>query len=363
MPGTNPTLGLLHPLPSNFYAQHPPHRRSGLTVWNNEERIMSKRIPRLRAMAAASAAAACLLASTQASWATAPPAISEGDTYVALGSSFAAGGAPEIIDPYCGRSGNNYAHIAARELGLELTDVTCGGATINNILDTPQRVFTGAYQAPQLNAVGYDTDLITITAGGNDVNYIGGLSRESCLADPTAFDAIADPYYRALIKAGTCGGVTDRAANQELLDGLDEEWTLLLDAVRERAPQARIVIIDYATLLPQSGQGCDQSPLSREQSKYFLDVAHQLQLITKSAAQHGGAELVEMSKYSRHHDACSSEPWVSGWDVSKILGGGPGPWHPNAAGVQATADLLIAHLKGSGSSAAAPQAVPPNSGI
>jgi len=38
--------------------------------------------------------------------------------YVALGSSFASGpGIEPIIDPRCGRSGSNYAHLVAGRLG------------------------------------------------------------------------------------------------------------------------------------------------------------------------------------------------------------------------------------------------------
>jgi hypothetical protein len=263
---------------------------------------------------------------------------------VALGSSFAAGGAQPVLDPYCGRSSNNYAHILARTLDLQLTDVTCGGATIDNLLDVPQQIYSGAFLAPQIDAVGPHTDLVTITVGGNDVNYIGSISSESCLADPTAFDAIEDSFYRTMIKAGTCGGVTDPLANQNLIDGLEDEWVEVIDSVRQRAPHARIVVVDYMTLIPASGQACDASPLTQMESKYFLDMARQLHLTTKAATQRTGTDLVELSKASRLHHACSEEPWVTGWDVSRILEGGPGPWHPNTRGVEATAELLLAHL-------------------
>lgn len=295
-----------------------------------------------RTLAAASLGAASILAAAHPSWGAAEP--QPGQSYVALGSSFAAGGAPAIIDPFCGRSENNYAHLVARKLGLELTDVTCGGATIDNILDTPQRVYSGDLRAPQIEAVHPNTDLVTITAGGNDINYVGNLTRESCSANPTALDVISNPYYKSLIEAAFCGNTTDQAVNQRSLDNLENEWVRVLDSIQQRAPQARIVILDYVTLLPQSGQGCGVAPLSPQRARYFLEVAKQLQLATKNAAQRTGVELVELSKASRHHDACAEEPWVTGWDVSEILTGGPSPWHPNASGVQATSELLLAHL-------------------
>ena len=295
-----------------------------------------------RDLAAASLAAASILPAAHPSWGAAEP--QPGQSYVALGSSFAAGGAPAIIDFPCGRSENNYPHLVARKLGLELTDVTCGGATLGNILDTSQGPFTGDPRAPQIDSVHPDTDLVTITAGGNDINYVGALMGASCAADPTAFDVIADPDYKSLIMAALCGSTTAPAVNRQALDNLENEWVRVLKAIRQRAPQARIVILDYVTLLPQSGQGCGAAPLSPEQSRYFLDIAKQLQLATKKAAQRSGVELVELSKASRDHHACAEDPWVTGWDVSELLTGGSSPWHPNATGVQATAELLLAHL-------------------
>src|ERR1700743_3071779 len=58
--------------------------------------------------------------------------------YVALGSSFASG--PGITTQVpgssypCGRSVDNYAHQLARKEHMSLVDMTCNGATSENIL-------------------------------------------------------------------------------------------------------------------------------------------------------------------------------------------------------------------------------------
>lgn len=51
-------------------------------------------------------------------------------------------------------------------MGLNLVDVSCGGATTAHIL--------GAWSelAPQIDAVTSDTKLVTVTIGGNDLNYV-----------------------------------------------------------------------------------------------------------------------------------------------------------------------------------------------
>jgi hypothetical protein len=87
--------------------------------------------------------------------------------YVALGDSYSAASGVLPPDPtappWCLRSTSNYPHVLAAATGAELTDVTCGGADTDDF-------FTPQYQgvAPQLDAVEADTQLVTMTIGGND---------------------------------------------------------------------------------------------------------------------------------------------------------------------------------------------------
>ena len=72
------------------------------------------------------------------------------------------------------RSGRNYAHLVAVRLGASLVDATVSGATTATILDQPQRVTRRVF-APQIASVHAATDLVTVTAGGNDLGYLGGV--------------------------------------------------------------------------------------------------------------------------------------------------------------------------------------------
>ena len=67
--------------------------------------------------------------------------------------------------PMCLRSTVNYPHVIAAEVPVQLTDVTCGGADTS---DYSAAQYQGV--APQLDAVQKDTQLITMTIGGNDSN-------------------------------------------------------------------------------------------------------------------------------------------------------------------------------------------------
>ena len=54
----------------------------------------------------------------------------EAVTYVAMGDSYtSAPGVGETVDAGCFRSSSNYPSLVAADLGLALTDVSCGGAT------------------------------------------------------------------------------------------------------------------------------------------------------------------------------------------------------------------------------------------
>src|SRR3954463_13481026 len=119
-------------------------------------------------------------------------------TYVALGSSFASGpGIEPILDPGCGRSSANYAHLVAERLGYELVDVTSGGATVDDVLSRPQALLLGGRVPPQIEALRPDADLVTLTVGGNDVDYLLTLLRCSYRVDPAGAPAEAGGVFRA----------------------------------------------------------------------------------------------------------------------------------------------------------------------
>src|SRR5689334_3673517 len=128
---------------------------------------MKRRTTPVLAAALAGAAAAASLVTGSASAATTTRAGTEPLRYVALGDSYSAASGVLPPDPtappQCLRSTANYPHVIAAATGAQLTDVTCGGADTGDYL-------TGQYPgvAPQLDAVARDTQVITMTIGGND---------------------------------------------------------------------------------------------------------------------------------------------------------------------------------------------------
>lgn len=280
-----------------------------------------------------------------------PPPLPAGSVSVALGSSFAAGpGVPTTIDPVCGRSDHNYAHLVASTFSTTLTDVSCSGSTTANILTTPQQTAAGL-KAPQIQAVTADTKLVTITTGGNDVSYLPNLIAQSCVNNPAPVDAAiaAAPIpdaQKPLVKLRLCT-VTPPDAVQAALNGVEGQLEAVINAARTAAPQARIVVVDYLTILPRDNQPCAALSLTKDQIKYYRDVARQLRQATKQATKNANVDLVKLAKNSRDHNVCSRDPWVTSYQFGPdFFAGGVVPYHPNAAGMQAAAALVTQKISG-----------------
>ena len=254
----------------------------------------------------------------------APP---PGSRYVSMGSSFAAGpgvGTPADTPPdRCRRSMDNFAHQLARKRRLDLVDVSCSGATTANVL-TPWSELPA-----QIDAVTSDTRLVTITIGGNDVQYIGNLMRAAC-----AFARTDDGKPRACPPTP----VVSEAAYAKVAAAMRE----IVVAVRARAPRARLIFVDYLAVLPQDGV-CALTPMSNADAAVSRTIAARLAALTRDVAVETGVETVRASKISRGHDACAKHPWVSGFDDP----GGPrtaAAYHPNGAGMAALANALDRRL-------------------
>ena len=261
--------------------------------------------------------------------------VSASAQYVAMGSSFAAGpgvGQRAANSPrVCMRSNDNYAHLLARARGLTLTDVTCSGATARTLLEGGP-----ARQRPQVDALRPETELVTVTVGGNDVSYVGNLLAWSRQDAPRRTPLL----WRVLLPKPMPEDAVDRA-----LAELPHLLTRIADEVRRRSPRATLVFVDYATVLPESSVCADRLPLTEEHLRRGRDVAGQLADLTATVAQEAGALLVRASAVTRGHDVCAADPWMVGHVLPATpFGFAPFAYHPNERGMHAVAESIIAAL-------------------
>ena len=250
---------------------------------------------------------------------------SGGLSYVAMGSSFAAGPGISPAEPGgasgCARSAGNYANLVAEDLGANLTDMSCSGATTANILTDDQDG-----QSPQIDAVGSGTQLVTVTIGGNDIDYLGSLDTYSCQDT-----------------GGSNCGTVDTGAIDSALSGLTQSLENVVTAIRARAPQARVLLVNYFTVLSGSGS-CAGVPFTASQAAFEESLAADLAQDTATAAATEGATLVDLAAASELHDSCSAAPWVNTYDVAPGLAS----YHPNATGMAAAAQLIQQSLAAGG---------------
>jgi lysophospholipase L1-like esterase len=268
------------------------------------------------------------LLAAAATTASASAQVSAGLSYVALGSSFAAGPGILPTEPGspagCARSANNYANLVARQLGATLTDASCSGATTADVLTDDQDG-----QPPQIDSVGAGTQLVTVTIGGNDIDYLGSLDTYSCQDE-----------------GGSNCGTVDTGSIDSTLTVLTQRLESVVTAIRSRAPQATVLLVNYFTILPDSG-ACAGVPLTAAQLGFEHSLATSLAQDTATAAAATGATLVDLASASDQHSSCGAQPWVNTYDVAAGLT----PYHPNATGMAGAAQLVEQTLAADGGTA------------
>ena len=293
--------------------------------------------------AAAALAAACLLASCssmaespdppEAEAPTAAPWTDSVQRYVALGDSYTAAPmiAGKMSDDGCFRSSNNYpALLAAADLpDATVVDRSCSAARTKDLPGRQQSVF-GRVQRPQLAAVTPDTDLVTVGIGGNDLDLFERLV--GTCARLRASDPTGDPCRRSFTRPdGTDTMLRDAARIEGRVAGV-------LRAVNRKAPDARVVVVDYPVMVPKSGTCPRKLPLATGDYPWARAVNERLSRSLRDAAEKAGVEHVDLAAASSGHDICAgTEAWVNG---QRTQPGTALAYHPLASGQQAVADLL-----------------------
>jgi len=251
-----------------------------------------------------------------------------GASWAGLGDSYAAG--PLIpnqqLNPLgCLRSDHNFAHLAAAALGRSLADASCSGAKTDD-MTAPQDVTPGP-NPPQFNALTSDTQIVTLQIGGNDIGFTSII--ENC--------ATANPFAHPCRDKYVVNG-HDTLADK--IAATAPKVAAVLQGIHTRSPGARVFVVNYAAILPETGSGCwPQVPIAFSDVPYLRGVEKNLNAMLAQQASANGATIVDDYTASIGRDACKSPS--TRWVEPLVPATAAAPFHPNARGEAGVAGVVV----------------------
>ncbi|HET6939736.1 MAG TPA: SGNH/GDSL hydrolase family protein [Nocardioides sp.] len=251
--------------------------------------------------------------------------------YVALGDSYTSGAGlaqAQRGSGGCERSRLNYPTLVATELGADLKDVSCGGATTGNAT-SPQPTRDGGANPPQLDSLTRATDLVTVGLGYNDLDFFGGL----VLGCPSV--AADDP------EGHPCEDANAGQDRQAVVRSIGDAVEATLKAVHDRSPDARVLLVGYPQLVPAEGT-CPELPLAAGDYPFVRSSLELLDTELRRAAEAADATYVDVMAASAGHDICAGRAaWVHGATAQPDVAAA---YHPFASEHRAVADLILEEL-------------------
>ena len=258
---------------------------------------------------------------------------------VALGDSYAAGNliprSPAGSPGGCLRSTRNYAADVAGALHIRYVDAACTGAKLAD-MTAPEPVLLGT-DPPQLNALAANDAVVTLTIGGNDIGFAKILVTCAALSFTRPW---SDPCERHYTSDGT-----DRIAAAIRAEA--PRIGALLRDIHAGAPRARVLVVGYPDILPNTGRGCfPVVPFAQGDVPYLRHSEIELNQMLATEAAANGARFVDTYLATIGHDACSAG---NVRDVEGLIPTSPAyPFHPNQRGQQVMAGQVLAALRAAG---------------
>jgi lysophospholipase L1-like esterase len=239
-------------------------------------------------------------------------AIDKYDYYVALGDSYAAGqgAGPYLGTDHCFRSDNAYSELAdALKTVKVTTNAACSGKTTQDVVNT------------QLGQLNRKTELVTITAGGNNLGF--GNLVGSC-------GAVA---FGDSTKVTECGVASAYAEAQFTSGQLYVDVLSMVQSVHAAAPNARIVVTGYPYLLDPIAEGrTDSLALFTYQATELADNLNGVIAVAATDAAKGGIDVdyVDVRVAFAGHGILTLDPWINFGSPTVTDN-----FHPNAKGYKA----------------------------
>jgi lysophospholipase L1-like esterase len=232
---------------------------------------------------------------------TATPALAVSTVnYVALGDSYSSGvgaGSYTSESGSCMRSTKAYSALwAAEKAPASYKSVACSGATTATVVSS------------QVSALSASTTLVSISVGGNDMGFSTIMS--TCALQGTT-------QCVAAVQAAE-----DKARSQ--LNGL---LNTVYNAIRSKAPNARVVVLDYPVFYQLNTVCVGLSATSRAKINEGINLMDDL---TRTAAQAHGFVFADVRSIFVGHQLCSGDKWLHALNFADLTVS----YHPMASGQQ-----------------------------
>lgn len=263
--------------------------------------------------------------------------------YAALGDSYASGEGVPPFEPgtntdetdrtnedVCHRSEHAYPHLvfdsltgaaagatATSDPGGELTFKACSGATTENILTKLQYKPEGA---TQINYVGQQDKLVTVTMGGDNGSVFTSVLTEcveaggETLGKELGAAALDSPVLSSTVLAlgglpSCAASAAERVQKSEKEVSQTESIKTILREIRARTgPETRILVLDYPPIFPSNALICEFIRASDVTALHSLEGQYDDFIRGQVAAAGTGAEFVELrSSNWAGHDLCSGD--------------------------------------------------------
>jgi hypothetical protein len=232
----------------------------------------------------------------------------------------------------CLRSSADYAQLVATALHDSggLVNVSCTSAGVADM--TGSQHTSAGVNPPQLNALASDDALVLLTLGGDDLGF-------SSVLDKCMELSWTDPWGSPCKQHYDSGGTDQLAA---LVTAEAPHMAAVLTAIHAKAPAARVLLVGYPDLFPQSGGCWPAVPITSGDVSYLRGIEVKLNAMLAAEARATGTTFVDTYDPTIGHDFCQR---ASVRDVEGLV---PAtltvPFHPNSRGQAAIAAQVLKTL-------------------
>jgi hypothetical protein len=259
--------------------------------------------------------------------------------YVALGDSYSSGDGAGDYEPDtaesggCWRSENAYPRVIAEEFDFAgaLAFYACSSHKGSEMIEQ-----IGTSES-QIERVTENTSLVTLGIGGNDLGFIPVL--RTCMV------------RMPLLESGVC--VEQEEDVDRRMRNFEETLTEVLGEVRDRAPDARVLVLGYPRLFPEDPPGMyytltrsDQlwlNGLAQRFNELIRDVVYRTDGDVYGGRETGSVEYVNTFSSLSGHEVSAEEAWLNGIVLGQLGEGlrvDRASFHPTAQGQLSIAERV-----------------------